>query len=100
MRVLESLAGGILCAHPIGVGVLDPCEPQEIVGLTEGLMLQSKEDVTASAQHALRQTVFKQIHKVNRIELAQKASSEHRREMVLCKLKSDHQISVNAEFQI
>ena len=81
--MLESLAGGILCAHPIGVGVLDPCEPHEVVDLTEGLMLQSREDVTASAQQALRQIVFKQIHKVNRIELAQKARLEHRQRLYL-----------------
>ena len=50
--------------HSIGVGLVDPCE-NEVVDVTEGMKLQCREDVTASAQQALRQMVFKQINKVS-----------------------------------
>ncbi|XP_059203061.1 interleukin enhancer-binding factor 3 homolog isoform X2 [Centropristis striata] len=59
-RVLECLASGILMA---GAGVSDPCEkePTDAIG---HLDLQQREDITASAQHALRLSAFGQLHKV------------------------------------
>merc|ERR550532_3008881 len=67
-RVLECISGGILSSAPLGVGLLDPCE-NDFCDVTEELKLQCREDVTASAQVALRQIVFKQIHKVLGIDL-------------------------------
>lgn len=64
-RVFEALAGGILL--PDSPGFLDPCEkePQDAgVDLTS----QEREDITSSAQFALRMIAFRQIHKVLGIE--------------------------------
>ncbi|XP_041672901.1 interleukin enhancer-binding factor 3 homolog isoform X2 [Cheilinus undulatus] len=60
-RVLECLASGILM--PEGAGVSDPCEkePTDAIG---HLDQQQREDITASAQHALRLSAFGQLHKV------------------------------------
>ncbi|XP_024919953.1 interleukin enhancer-binding factor 3 homolog isoform X1 [Cynoglossus semilaevis] len=60
-RVLECLASGILMAD--GAGVSDPCEkePTDAIG---HLDQQQREDITASAQHALRLSAFGQLHKV------------------------------------
>uniref|UniRef100_UPI0037E764D3 interleukin enhancer-binding factor 3 homolog isoform X2 n=1 Tax=Semicossyphus pulcher TaxID=241346 RepID=UPI0037E764D3 len=59
-RVLECLASGILMS---GAGVSDPCEkePTDAIG---HLDYQQREDITASAQHALRLSAFGQLHKV------------------------------------
>ncbi|XP_020514006.2 interleukin enhancer-binding factor 3 homolog isoform X3 [Labrus bergylta] len=60
-RVLECLASGILMAE--GAGVSDPCEkePTDAIG---HLDQQQREDITESAQHALRLSAFGQLHKV------------------------------------
>ncbi|XP_042360185.1 interleukin enhancer-binding factor 3 homolog isoform X1 [Plectropomus leopardus] len=60
-RVLECLASGILMAD--GAGISDPCEkePTDAIG---HLDYQQREDITASAQHALRLSAFGQLHKV------------------------------------
>ncbi|XP_063327355.1 interleukin enhancer-binding factor 3 homolog isoform X1 [Pelmatolapia mariae] len=60
-RVLECLASGILMAD--GPGISDPCEkePTDAIG---HLDQQQREDITASAQHALRLSAFGQLHKV------------------------------------
>jgi len=60
-RVFESLAGGILL--PDSPGFLDPCEkdPQDAGG---ELSSQEREDITSSAQAALRMIAFRQIYKV------------------------------------
>uniref|UniRef100_A0A3Q1IA02 Interleukin enhancer binding factor 3b n=1 Tax=Anabas testudineus TaxID=64144 RepID=A0A3Q1IA02_ANATE len=60
-RVLECLASGILMAD--GAGISDPCEkePTDAIG---HLDQQQREDITASAQHALRLSAFGQLHKV------------------------------------
>nr|CAD7400035.1 unnamed protein product [Timema poppensis] len=60
-RVLESLASGILL--PGGPGLLDPCE-KDPVDAAGNMQPQQREDITASAQHALRLLAFRQIHKV------------------------------------
>ncbi|KAL3054281.1 hypothetical protein OYC64_006582 [Pagothenia borchgrevinki] len=59
-RVLECLASGILMS---GAGISDPCEkePTDAIG---HLDRQQREDITASAQHALRLSAFGQLHKV------------------------------------
>lgn len=44
-------------------GLLDPCEREPVDALA-GLTDQAREDITASAQHALRLVAFRQIHKV------------------------------------
>ncbi|XP_041086780.1 zinc finger RNA-binding protein-like isoform X2 [Polyodon spathula] len=59
-RVLECLATGILLQG--GPGLLDPCEKDQTDAL-ESMTSQSRDDVTASAQHALRLLAFRQIHK-------------------------------------
>lgn len=60
-RVLECVATGTLLAD--GPGLQDPCERDPMDAL-EPMTAQQREDVTASAQHALRMLVFRQIHKV------------------------------------
>ncbi|XP_045216764.1 zinc finger RNA-binding protein-like [Mercenaria mercenaria] len=60
-RVFECIASGVLL--PGGPGLLDPCE-KDPVDAASGLSNQEREDITASAQHALRLIAFRQIHKV------------------------------------
>ncbi|KAK0141679.1 Interleukin enhancer-binding factor 3 [Merluccius polli] len=60
-RVLECLASGILMSD--GAGICDPCE-KELTDAIGHLDLQQREDITQSAQHALRLSAFGQIHKV------------------------------------
>uniref|UniRef100_A0A1B6DDM7 DZF domain-containing protein n=2 Tax=Clastoptera arizonana TaxID=38151 RepID=A0A1B6DDM7_9HEMI len=65
-RIMEALASGILLTG--GPGLLDPCE-KEPTDATTGLTPQQREDITASAQHALRLMAFRQIHKVLGMEM-------------------------------
>ncbi|XP_066515570.1 zinc finger RNA-binding protein isoform X2 [Hoplias malabaricus] len=60
-RVFECIASGILL--PGGPGLIDPCEknPTDTLGAMEE---QQREDITSSAQFALRLLAFRQIHKV------------------------------------
>ncbi|XP_011261160.1 zinc finger RNA-binding protein isoform X2 [Camponotus floridanus] len=60
-RLLECVAGGILL--PNSPGLSDPCE-KEPVDAIGNMTSQQREDITASAQHALRLVAFRQIHKV------------------------------------
>uniref|UniRef100_A0A8C7NHI4 Interleukin enhancer binding factor 3b n=1 Tax=Oncorhynchus mykiss TaxID=8022 RepID=A0A8C7NHI4_ONCMY len=60
-RVLECLASGILMAD--GAGICDPCE-KDLTDAIGHLDLQQREDLTQSAQHALRLSAFGQLHKV------------------------------------
>ncbi|XP_059212725.1 interleukin enhancer-binding factor 3-like isoform X2 [Centropristis striata] len=60
-RVLESIASGILLED--GPGIKDPCE-KDPVDATAYLTLQQREDITQSAQFALRLCAFGQMHKV------------------------------------
>ncbi|XP_023368410.1 zinc finger RNA-binding protein 2 [Otolemur garnettii] len=59
-RVLECVATGMLLTD--GPGLQDPCEKGQKDAL-EPMTLQEREDVTASAQYALRLLAFRQIHK-------------------------------------
>ncbi|XP_062263323.1 interleukin enhancer-binding factor 3 homolog isoform X1 [Platichthys flesus] len=60
-RVLECLASGILMADAAGIS--DPCEKESKDAISH-LDPQQREDITASAQHALRLSAFGQLHKV------------------------------------
>jgi len=60
-RVFEALASGLLL--PGSPGLLDPCE-KDPMDAASPLTPQEREDITASAQHALRLIAFRQIHKV------------------------------------
>ncbi|CAH1796957.1 unnamed protein product [Owenia fusiformis] len=60
-RVFECICSGILL--PGGPGLYDPCE-KEPTDAAGQLTNQEREDITASAQHALRLIAFRQIHKV------------------------------------
>ncbi|XP_072568201.1 interleukin enhancer-binding factor 3a isoform X3 [Paramormyrops kingsleyae] len=60
-RVLECLASGILLQD--GPGVLDPCE-KETSNAIGHLDQQQRENITQSAQYALRLVAFGQLHKV------------------------------------
>ncbi|XP_041525002.1 zinc finger RNA-binding protein 2 isoform X2 [Microtus oregoni] len=64
-RVLEYVATGALLTD--GPGLQDPCEkgPQDAL---EPMTPQQREDLTASAQRALRLVAFRQIHKVLHME--------------------------------
>uniref|UniRef100_I3J0E9 Zinc finger RNA-binding protein n=2 Tax=Oreochromis niloticus TaxID=8128 RepID=I3J0E9_ORENI len=77
-RVLECISTGILL--PDGPGLMDPCEKEPTDAL-ESMALQAREDITASAQHALRLLAFRQIHKVLGMESlpASKASARNRK---------------------
>ncbi|XP_021179906.2 zinc finger RNA-binding protein isoform X2 [Fundulus heteroclitus] len=77
-RVLECISTGILL--PDGPGLTDPCEKEPTDAL-ESMRLQAREDITASAQHALRLLAFRQIHKILGMESlpASKASARNRK---------------------
>ncbi|XP_045445175.1 interleukin enhancer-binding factor 3 isoform X4 [Pipistrellus kuhlii] len=60
-RVLECLASGIVM--PDGSGIYDPCE-KEATDAIGHLDRQQREDITQSAQHALRLAAFGQLHQV------------------------------------
>ncbi|KAI4541506.1 hypothetical protein MG293_008648 [Ovis ammon polii] len=60
-RVLECVASGTLLTD--GPGLQDPCERDQMDALSS-MTLQEREDITASAQHALRMLAFRQIHKI------------------------------------
>ncbi|KAJ8278606.1 hypothetical protein COCON_G00056720 [Conger conger] len=77
-RVLECIATGILL--PDAPGLLDPCEKDQMDAL-ESMTNQAREDITASAQHALRLLAFRQIHKVLGMESlpAAKAGARNRK---------------------
>ncbi|KAK2919377.1 interleukin enhancer-binding factor 3-like isoform X1 [Channa argus] len=60
-RVLECVASGILLED--GPGIKDPCE-KETVDAIANLTMQQREDITQSAQFALRLSAFGQMHKV------------------------------------
>lgn len=61
-RVMEAVAGGLLL--PGGPGLGDPCEKDNPDAAT-ALTAQQREDLTCSAQFALRLIAYRQIYKVN-----------------------------------
>ncbi|XP_015248851.1 PREDICTED: interleukin enhancer-binding factor 3-like isoform X2 [Cyprinodon variegatus] len=72
-RVLECFASGILLED--GPGIRDPCEKEDF-DATADLTVQQREDITKSAQFALRLCAFGQMHKVlgmdNKLQKSQK----------------------------
>ncbi|XP_028434123.1 zinc finger RNA-binding protein isoform X2 [Perca flavescens] len=60
-RVFECISSGILL--PGGPGLVDPCEKKLVDTLTT-MGEQHREEITSSAQFALRLLAFRQIHKV------------------------------------
>ncbi|XP_061624284.1 zinc finger RNA-binding protein [Phyllopteryx taeniolatus] len=60
-RVLECISSGILLSG--GPGLMDPCEKNAVDTLTS-IAEQEREDITLSAQFALRLLAFRHIHKV------------------------------------
>ncbi|KAL8606643.1 hypothetical protein ACOMHN_025742 [Nucella lapillus] len=60
-RVFECLSSGIIL--PGGPSLYDPCEKEPTDALCT-MTSQMREDLVASAQHALRLLAFRQIHKV------------------------------------
>uniref|UniRef100_UPI00358EF150 interleukin enhancer-binding factor 3-like isoform X2 n=1 Tax=Myxine glutinosa TaxID=7769 RepID=UPI00358EF150 len=60
-RVIECLAAGILLEDE--AGILDPCE-KEPKDVLDGINAQQKEDITRSAQYAVRLLAFSQVHRV------------------------------------
>ncbi|XP_074039197.1 zinc finger RNA-binding protein isoform X2 [Leptinotarsa decemlineata] len=60
-RVMEAVASGLLL--PGGPGLADPCE-KDNPDATAGLNAQQREDLTCSAQYALRLIAYRQIYKV------------------------------------
>ncbi|XP_045081539.1 LOW QUALITY PROTEIN: zinc finger RNA-binding protein [Coregonus clupeaformis] len=60
-RVFECISSGILL--PGGPGLVDPCEKNPTDTLTT-MKEQHREDITSSAQFALRLLAFRQVHKV------------------------------------
>jgi len=65
-RVLECISSGILM--PNGPGLLDPCEKVP-TDASEDLKSQQREELTSSAQMALRMFAFKKVHKILGLEL-------------------------------
>ena len=68
-RVLECLASGWILPTETGggAGLADPCE-RDTPDVLASLSAQEVEDLTASAQHALRLVAFRQLHKVLSME--------------------------------
>ncbi|TNN30405.1 Spermatid perinuclear RNA-binding protein [Liparis tanakae] len=64
-RVMECIASGVLL--PGGPGVHDPCE-REATDVLSDLGAQQANDITSSAQHALRLLAFGQLYKVLNID--------------------------------
>lgn len=64
-RVLECIASGWILPSETGggAGLADPCE-RDTPDVLASLSAQELEDLTASAQHALRLVAFRQLHKV------------------------------------
>uniref|UniRef100_A0A3Q3WGS2 Zinc finger RNA-binding protein n=1 Tax=Mola mola TaxID=94237 RepID=A0A3Q3WGS2_MOLML len=60
-RIFECISSGILLAG--GPGLMDPCEKKPVDTLAP-MGEQQREDITSSAQFALRLLAFRQIHKV------------------------------------
>uniref|UniRef100_A0A8D3C4G4 Zinc finger RNA-binding protein n=1 Tax=Scophthalmus maximus TaxID=52904 RepID=A0A8D3C4G4_SCOMX len=60
-RVFECISSGILLSG--GPGLMDPCEKKSVDTLTP-MGEQQREDISSSAQFALRLLAFRQIHKV------------------------------------
>lgn len=60
-RVFGAVSSGVLL--PTGPGILDPCE-KEAVDAAGSMNPQQREDITASAQHALRLIAFGQVKEV------------------------------------
>ncbi|KAM7018553.1 zinc finger RNA-binding protein isoform 2-T2 [Tautogolabrus adspersus] len=60
-RIFECISSGILL--PGGPGLVDPCEKKPVDTLIT-MGEQQREDITSSAQFALRLLAFRQIHKV------------------------------------
>ncbi|XP_068911926.1 zinc finger RNA-binding protein isoform X6 [Tenebrio molitor] len=60
-RVMEAVASGLLL--PGGPGLGDPCE-KDSPDAASGLSAQQREDLTCSAQYALRLIAYRQIYKV------------------------------------
>uniref|UniRef100_A0A8C5GU79 Interleukin enhancer binding factor 3b n=1 Tax=Gouania willdenowi TaxID=441366 RepID=A0A8C5GU79_GOUWI len=80
-RVLECLSSGILMAD--GPGLFDPCEKDPTDSIAH-LDRQQREDITASAQHALRLSAFGQFHKVLGMEpLTSKTTKKIRSETTI-----------------
>ncbi|XP_076465037.1 zinc finger RNA-binding protein-like isoform X2 [Babylonia areolata] len=65
-RVFECVSSGLIL--PGGPGLYDPCEKEPTDALAS-LTNQMREDLVASAQHALRLLAFRQIHKVLGMEM-------------------------------
>jgi len=60
-HTFEAIASGLLL--PGGAGLVDPCEKEPTDALA-ALTRQEREDITSSAQHALRLIAFRQIYKI------------------------------------
>ncbi|XP_020603163.1 zinc finger RNA-binding protein-like [Orbicella faveolata] len=74
-RVLECISSGLLLEG--GAGLCDPCE-KDTVDALGAVSMQEREDLTASAQHALRLQAFRQLHKVLGIDRLPPASKFRR----------------------
>lgn len=59
-RLMEAVAGGILL--PGGPGLADPCE-KDTPDAAGSLTPQQSEDITSSAQYALRLIAYRQVRK-------------------------------------
>ncbi|XP_053203115.1 zinc finger RNA-binding protein-like isoform X2 [Panonychus citri] len=86
-HVLEAIASGLLL--PGGAGLMDPCEKEPTDALAN-LTRQEREDITSSAQHALRLIAFRQIHKILGVEPMQSRPRKRR-------LDSEHEESNTLE---
>lgn len=64
-RVMEAISSGVFL--PGGTGLLDPCE-KEKTDAAASLTAQEREDITTTAQQALRLVAFRQLHKILGVE--------------------------------
>jgi len=70
MKVFQLVASGILLEG--GPGLYDPCEKNP-TDATAGIPIQEKEDITNSAQHALRMIAFGQMRRVITLKILPEA---------------------------
>ena len=85
-RVFECIAAGILL--PGGPGIMDPCEKTP-TDAAASLSEQQREDITASAQHALRLVAFGLIWSVLGID---RVSTQTTHDVPSRKRKADNQL--------
>ena len=88
-RIFEAVSAGVLLPsefsegsfatnveYAVGPGLLDPCE-KDNVDVAAQLEAQRREDITSSAQHALRLIAFNQTYKILAVDRIKMGGQVH-----------------------